>query len=35
MTLFARAVGDQDPLFTRVLEKYFGGEPDAATLERL
>jgi uncharacterized protein (DUF1810 family) len=33
MTLFARA-DPQDPVFGRVLELYFAGEPDAAT-ERL
>jgi len=33
MTLFARATGE--PLFTRVLDRYFGGQPDAATLELL
>jgi uncharacterized protein (DUF1810 family) len=34
MTLFARAAPDQ-PLFGEVLDRYFGGEPDSATLERL
>jgi uncharacterized protein (DUF1810 family) len=34
MTLFARAAPDE-PLFRTVLEQYFGGEEDAATLERL
>jgi uncharacterized protein (DUF1810 family) len=34
MTLFERADPDQ-PVFGRVLEKYFGGERDDATLERL
>jgi uncharacterized protein (DUF1810 family) len=33
MTLFARAAPGE-PVFTRVLERYFGGVPDAAT-ERL
>lgn len=32
MTLFARA---GEPLCDRVLERYFGGEPDPATLARL
>ena len=30
MTLFHRAAPD-DPLFARVLDRYFGGEPDPAT----
>jgi uncharacterized protein (DUF1810 family) len=34
MTLFARADPDQ-PLFTAVLDRYFHGEPDAATDELL
>ena len=34
MTLFARAAPDE-PLFRAVLEQYFGGEEDPATLERL
>jgi uncharacterized protein (DUF1810 family) len=34
MTLFARAAPDE-PLFRAVLERYFGGEEDPATLERL
>jgi uncharacterized protein (DUF1810 family) len=33
MTLFARATGE--PLFTRALDKYFGGQPDPATLALL
>jgi uncharacterized protein (DUF1810 family) len=33
MTLFARAGGD--PVFTEVLETFFGGEEDAATLARI
>jgi uncharacterized protein (DUF1810 family) len=33
MTLFARASGD--PLFQQVLDRYFDGEADSATLERL
>jgi uncharacterized protein (DUF1810 family) len=33
MTLFARASGD--PLFEQVLDRYFEGEADSATLERL
>jgi uncharacterized protein (DUF1810 family) len=32
MTLFARA--SDDPLFESVLDRYFDGEPDPATLER-
>jgi uncharacterized protein (DUF1810 family) len=32
MTLFAQATGE--PLFTRALEKYFGGEADPRTVER-
>ena len=34
MTLFARADPDE-PLFPAVLERYFGGEPDPATDERV
>jgi len=34
MTLFARADPDE-PVFAAVLEKYFDGVPDEATLERL
>jgi uncharacterized protein (DUF1810 family) len=34
MTLFARAAPDE-PVFGRVLERYFGGEPDRETLSRL
>jgi uncharacterized protein (DUF1810 family) len=34
MTLFARAAPDV-PLFKQCLDKYFGGEPDRATLEKL
>ncbi|MCW2776663.1 MAG: uncharacterized protein JWN17_388 [Frankiales bacterium] len=34
MTLFARADPDE-PLFRGVLAKYYAGEPDPATLERL
>jgi uncharacterized protein (DUF1810 family) len=34
MTLFARAAPDQ-PVFRRVLGKYFGGSPDEATEQRL
>jgi uncharacterized protein (DUF1810 family) len=34
MTLFARADPDT-PVFTAVLDRYFDGEPDPATLERL
>jgi uncharacterized protein (DUF1810 family) len=34
MTLFAGAAPDE-PLFGDVLARYFGGEPDPATLERL
>jgi uncharacterized protein (DUF1810 family) len=34
MTLFARAAPDE-PLFSDVLEHFFGGEEDPATLERL
>jgi uncharacterized protein (DUF1810 family) len=34
MTLFARAAPD-DPVFKACLDKYFGGEPDRATLQRL
>jgi uncharacterized protein (DUF1810 family) len=33
MTLFAAAGGD--PVFTRVLERYYGGQPDPATVELL
>lgn len=34
MTLFARAA-DDPALFQAVLDKYYGGEPDPATLDRL
>jgi uncharacterized protein (DUF1810 family) len=34
MTLFMKAAPDE-PLFSQSLEKYFGGRPDPATLERL
>ena len=34
MTLFARAAPD-DAVFAAVLDRYFGGEPDPRTLERL
>lgn len=34
MTLFARAV-PQEPLFAEALDRFFGGDPDPATLERL
>jgi len=34
LTLFARAAPDK-PLFAECLQKFFGGEPDPATLERL
>jgi uncharacterized protein (DUF1810 family) len=34
MTLFARAV-PEEPIFRRVLEKYFGGRTDEATEQRL
>ena len=34
MTLFARAAPDE-PVFTEVLARFFGGEPDGATDERL
>jgi uncharacterized protein (DUF1810 family) len=34
MTLFMAAAPDE-PVFREVLEKYFGGQPDDATLERL
>ena len=34
MTLFARAAPDE-PLFRAVLARYFGGEEDPATLDRL
>ena len=34
MTLFGRAAPDE-PLFRDVLTRYFGGEEDPATLERL
>jgi uncharacterized protein (DUF1810 family) len=33
MTLFARASGD--PVFRRALDKYFGGEEDGETVERI
>jgi uncharacterized protein (DUF1810 family) len=33
MTLFARATGE--PVFSRALASYFGGEPDPRTIERL
>jgi uncharacterized protein (DUF1810 family) len=34
MTLFARAA-PEEPLFTKALQKYFGGELDRLTLERI
>ena len=34
MTLFARAA-PQDPVFTAVLDRYFGGDPDPRTIELL
>lgn len=34
MTLFAQAA-KEEPLFADALEKYFGGQPDQLTLERL
>jgi uncharacterized protein (DUF1810 family) len=34
MTLFMRAAPDE-PLFSRVIEQYFGGVPDPATEQRL
>jgi len=34
MTLFASVAGD-DPIFSEALRKYFGGEPDPLTLQRL
>ncbi len=34
MTLFARAT-DDNAIFAAALQKYFGGEPDPLTLERL
>jgi uncharacterized protein (DUF1810 family) len=34
MTLFARAAPDE-PVFTDVLDRYFGGTPDPATEQRL
>ena len=34
MTLFSRATSDRK-LFVSALEKYFGGEPDSGTLQRL
>ena len=34
MTLFAHAAAGNE-IFTSALDKYFGGEPDPATLERL
>lgn len=33
MTLFAQATGE--PIFSRALDKFFGGVPDEATLRRL
>jgi uncharacterized protein (DUF1810 family) len=34
VTLFAR-VSSEDPVFQNALEKYFAGEPDSSTLEKL
>ncbi|UGS38065.1 DUF1810 domain-containing protein [Capillimicrobium parvum] len=34
LTLFSRAAPDE-PVFTEVLDRLFGGAPDAATLQRL
>jgi uncharacterized protein (DUF1810 family) len=35
MTLFDRAAGEREDVFRRVLERYFGGDRDEATLARL
>ena len=35
MTLFSLGEGTKDSIFTRVLTRFFEGESDAATLERL
>jgi uncharacterized protein (DUF1810 family) len=32
-TLFAEMAGDSDSVFVRILDRYFGGEPDQRTLE--
>jgi uncharacterized protein (DUF1810 family) len=34
MTLFA-AAAPQDPVFARVLDRFFGGDPDPLTLQRI
>jgi uncharacterized protein (DUF1810 family) len=34
MTLFSQATSDNEP-FVQALERYFGGQPDTRTLERL
>ena len=34
MTLFA-AAAPEDPVFRRVLDRFFDGRPDEATVERL
>jgi len=35
MTLFAQVGGQQESIFTKLLVKYFAGEPDERTLEIL
>jgi len=35
MTLFAHAGSEESGVFTTALDKYFGGEPDRLTLDRL
>jgi uncharacterized protein (DUF1810 family) len=35
MTLFELAAGEDEPVFREVLDRFFGGEADAATLERV
>ncbi len=35
MTLFAFVSGDEDSVFNKVLDKYFGGKPDYRTIEML
>ncbi len=35
MTLFAEVAGDECPVFSQVLEKFYGGEADPVTLKML
>ena len=35
MTLFAIAAGDSEPIFEKVLDKYYAGQPDPQTVSLL